>query len=330
MAGASIYNGMSIFLFILSHNIVPIFILIGLGYLISKKFDLQIYTLSKLLFYFFVPGFIFVNLYITPMKLDMLNVLFCGILLLITHDMIGRVIARTRHYDTGMENAFKNSIMFNNSGNIGVSLITLIFSSGPFAVDGKTPYLQEAIAAQIIILVLQNITGNTLGFYNAGRARMNPRESVLQVLKMPAIYVILAAFVMKNISLDLTQTAVWPALEYIKNGLVPMALLTLGVQLSKTAFDFKNMEAYLSVAIKLLVSPLVALGFIYLLGFSGVVAQTIFIAHAVPTAVNTALIAVEHDSYPDFAAQAVMMSTVMSALTLTLAIYAARILFPVH
>ncbi|HWR38928.1 MAG TPA: AEC family transporter, partial [Patescibacteria group bacterium] len=276
-----------------------------------------------------VPGFIFVNLYTTPLHLDMINVLFCGLLLLIMHDMIGRIVAKIRHYDIGMTNAFKNSVMFNNSGNIGVSLITLIFSSGPFVVNGTTPYIQTAITAQIIILVLQNISGNTLGFYNAGRSRLSSRDSLLQVMKMPSIYVILLAFILKNMSFDLTQTAVWPALEYIKNGLVPVALLTLGVQLSKTTFDFSNVEAYLSVMVKLIVSPLLALICIYLLGFNGVVAQTIFIAHSVPTAVNTALIAVEQDSYPDFASQAVMMSTVLSALTLTLAIFAARILFPV-
>ena len=320
---------MDIFLYILSHNIIPIFILISLGFLISKKFNLQIFTLSKLMFYFFVPGFIFVNLYTTTLTMSMFNILLCGMLMIATSDLVGRGVAKVRNYDVGLTNAFKNSIMFNNSGNIGVSLITLIFSSGPFVVDGKTPYIQEAITAQIIILVLQNISGNTLGFYNAGRSNRSAKESIKQILQMPAIYVITLAFLMKSVPVDLTQTAVWPALEYIKNGLVPMALLTLGVQLSKTKFDFSNVEAYLAASIKLLFSPLLAFGYIHLFGFTGVVAQTILIAHAVPTAVNTALIAMECDSYPDFAAQAVMLSTVFSAVTLTLAIYVARILFPV-
>jgi predicted permease len=64
------------------------------------------------------------------------------------------------------------------------------------------------------------------------------------------------------------------------------------------------------------------------MGFHGVVTQTILIAYSVPTAVNTALIAVECDSCQDFASQAVMVSTI-SAVTLTLAIYLARIIFPI-
>ena len=107
-----------------------------------------------------------------------------------------------------------------------------------------------------------------------------------------------------------------------------MALITLGVQLSKTKFDLKNVDVHLSVFSKLILSPLLALIYIHLLGLNGVVAQVVFIAHSVPTAVNTALIAVECDSCPDFASQAVMLSTLLSAITLTLAIYAAQFIFP--
>lgn len=319
---------MSIFFHILSHNIIPIFLLISLGFLLSKKFDLHIFSLSKLMFYLFVPPFIFVNLYTTELKLNMLSVLLCGVLLLITNDMIARIVAKIRKYDVGITNAFKNSIMFNNSGNIGVSLITLIFGSAPFVIDGKTPYLNEAITAQIMILVLQNISVNTLGFYNAGRANSSMKDSIKTILRMPAIYVIPLALIFKSMQIDITTTPVWPTLEYLKNGLVPMALITLGVQLSKTNFDFKNVDIHISVFIKLIISPLLALVYIHLLGLNGVVAQTVFIAYAVPTAVNTALIAVECDSCSDFASQAVMLSTLFSAITLTLAIFAAQFLFP--
>ncbi|SMC90074.1 AEC family transporter [Sporomusa malonica] len=319
---------MTIFFHILSHNIIPIFLLISLGFLLSKKFDLHIFSLSKLLFYLFVPSFIFVNLYTTELKLDMLKVLLCGVLLLITNDMIARIIAKARKYDVGLTNAFKNSIMFNNSGNIGVSLITLIFGSAPFVIDGKTPYLNEAITAQIMILILQNISVNTLGFYNAGRANGSMKDSIKTILTMPAIYVIPLVLIFKSMQIDITAIPVWPTLEYLKNGLVPMALITLGVQLSKTNFDLKNVDIHLSVFTKLIISPLLALIYIQLLGLTGVVAQAVFIAHAVPTAVNTALIAVECDSCPDFASQAVMLSTLFSAITLTLVIYAAQFIFP--
>lgn len=320
---------MEIFFFILGNNILPIFTIIALGFILSKKFNFNLATLSKLCFYVFVPAFIFVNLYTTSLKLDMLMVLLLSILYMVTNDLLARVIAVYRKYDTSMTNTFKNSIMFNNSGNIGLSLITLVFSSAPFVIDGKTPYLNEALAAQIIILMFQNITANTLGFYNAGRASMSGRDSLRKIFAMPPIYTVPLALVLNYLHIDITANPLWNALVYIKGGLVPVALITLGVQLSKTEFNLKNTDAYIAVFTRLVFGPVLALIFIYLFGFTGVVAQTVLIANSVPTAVNTALIAAECDNNQDFAAQVVMMSTIFSAVTLTLAIYAARVIFPV-
>lgn len=80
--------------------------------------------------------------------------------------------------------------MFNNTGNVGVALVTLIFGNAPDIINGKTPYLNEALTSQIMILVFINITMNTIGFYNAGRAKMNIKASMRQIFSMLSIYAI--------------------------------------------------------------------------------------------------------------------------------------------
>lgn len=320
---------MAIFLHILGNNIIPIFIIIVLGYVISRKFDLSISTLSKLNFYLFVPGFIFYNLYTTNLSFDMLKILLFCVLYLVANDVISRIISKIRKYDVGMASAFKNSIMFNNTGNIGVSLVTLIFGSAPYIIDGKTPYLNEALTSQIMILVFMNITMNTIGFYNAGRAKMNIKDSMHQIFTMPSIYAIPLALLLKYFNVDITSTPIWPTLEYVKNGLVPIALISLGVQLSKTKFDFRNFNVNIAVFTRLIIGPMIALVLIHMLGFNRIIAQVLLISYSVPTAVNTALIAVECDNNQNFASQEVMVSTILSGITLTSAIYIARILFPI-
>jgi predicted permease len=320
---------MSIFLHILGYNIVPIFTLIIVGFILGKKFDLNIFTLSKLNFFLFVPGFIFYNLYTTNLNLGLLKVLFFCILFMLINDFLARFAARLRKFEASKTNAFKNSIMFNNTGNIGVSLVTLIFGSAPFIINGQTPYLSTALAAQIIILVFTNITMNTIGFYNAGSANMKLKDSLRQIFSMPSIYAIPLALLLKYLKLDITSTPLWPPVVYIKEGLVPISLITLGVQLSRTKFNFNNRDVHVAVFARLIIGPIVALALIALLGFNGVVAQTLFIAYSVPTAVNTALIAVECKNHEDFASQVVVVSTIFSSITLTLAVYLARIIFPV-
>ncbi len=320
---------MSVFLYILNHNIIPILILVMLGFLLGKKFDLSINTMSKLNFYIFVPAFIFVNLYTTNIPRDMLKVVAAVVLLLILNMIIVKIYAKLRGLDEGYKNAFANSVLFANTGNIGVPLITLVFSSPPFIVNGTAPYLNLALTAQVMVLVVQDTAMNTLGFYFAGKANTHWKNSVLKVLKMPAIYCVVLALVFKMVPYDITHMPVWPALEYAKNALVPIALITLGVQLSQTNFAFRNQDAYVSAAVRLLISPIMALLVIYSLHLNGVIAQVVLITAALPTAVNTALIAMECKNYPDFASQAVMISTLVGAVSLVAVIFSARIIFPV-
>lgn len=320
---------MQIFFTILTSNILPIFIIISLGFFTSKKFKLNVSTLSKLNFYIFVPGFVFFNIYTTEIPLEMLRVLLFAICIAAVNGLLAEVMGRIRGYDRPMRNALKNALMFYNSGNIGLPLITLVFSTGPFLINGQTPYLNVAVTAQIMILVFQNISTNSLGFYIAGIAQNDWRKSLKKVLSMPTIYTIPMAFICKTIDYDLTQSFIWPVFEYIKGGMVAIALISLGAQLSYTKFDFKNKDSYMAAAIRLIGGPVLALGLTYIFGFKGIVAQTLMISTAVPTALNTALIAVECKNCEDFASQTVMLSTLFSAATLTIVIYAARIIFPI-
>lgn len=320
---------MSLIIYILSHNILPLFALIGVGVLLSKKFHLDINTLTKINFYLFVPAFTFVNIYQTKIEIDALKAMAIAVLVLLINALLSFVVARVRHYDQGMRNAFQNSIMFYNSGNFGVPLITLVFSSGMYAAAGDNPYLNIALTTQIMVLVIQNVTVNTLGFYSAASSKLHWKEGVINILKMPTVYFVTLAFVLKAVPYDMTSLWIWPALIYAKNGLVPIALLTLGVQLSLTKFDFTSKKVYLAVFFRLIIGPVIAFGLIKLFAVEGVMAQALMISTGVPTAINSALIAVECDNHPDFASQVVLVSTLLCSVTLVAVIYAAAKLFPV-
>jgi len=318
---------MSVFLFILTNNILPIFTLIFVGYLIHKKFQIDILSLTKLNFYVFVPAFTFVNLYETDIPLDMIKVLSGAVILLGINMLLGTLITRLKKQDKSFKYAFKNALMFYNSGNIGIPLIILVFSSPPFVVDGQTPYLTLALTAQIMVLIVQNLALNTLGFINANNANMHFKDSILQILKMPTIYAVPLALLLKLIPYDITRFPLWPALNYARNGLVPIALITLGVQLSRTTFKLADKDVYIAVILRLAGGPVIAFALAKILGLEGILGQVFFISSAVPTAVNTALIAVECDNHPDFASHVVMLSTLLSSITLVLVIYFSRVLF---
>ncbi|HZJ58001.1 MAG TPA: AEC family transporter, partial [Clostridia bacterium] len=298
-------------------------------YVLNKKFNLDIKTLSKANFYIFVPVFVFTNLYATHIPPEVFKVFLFAVLVLIINVLIGVLISAITDHDIGKKYAFLNSIMFYNSGNVGLPLITLVFSSAPYIIGGKTPYLDVAVTAQITVLAIQNITTNTFGFFNAGKASLHWRDSVKRIFGMPVIYMIPAAFILKLVPYDLTRIPVWIGLEHIRNGMISLALITLGIQLSKTEFHVKNRDAYTAALIRLVGGPFIAFILIKIMGFSGAIAQALMISTSVPTAVNTALIAVECDNHAEFSSQTVLISTIFSAITLSLVIYLSRIIFPV-
>jgi predicted permease len=284
-------------------------------------------TLTKINFYLFVPAFSFVNIFTTDISIDLVRVIILTVAMLAINFGFGAGLGKILRLPKKTRKAFENSLMFYNSGNIGVSLITLVFSNSPFVVDGMTPYLELALSVQIMTLLVQNLTTNTLGFINSGGEGMTLKTGVARVIKMPTLYAIICAVLFKFLPFDFAVTPMWPVLVYLRNGLVSVALVTLGVQLSKTRINLKIKIPYLAAFCRLIGGPTLSFVLIKLFGFEGVMAQAIFIASSTPTAVNTALLSIECKGDSDFAVQTVTISTLLSAVTMTTVVYLAYVLF---
>jgi len=283
-------------------------------------------TLTKLNFYLFVPAFSFVNICSTEISAGLVRVVILNLTLVAVNFGVGSGLAGLLRLPKRTARAFENSLMFNNSGNIGVSLMTLVYSSPPFN-SGGAPLLEAALSVQVMTLLVQNLTTNTIGFINGGGEGASVKTGIIRVIKMPTLYAVTLAISLKFLPFDISVTPMWPALSFLRNGLVSFALVTLGVQLSKARINLRLKTPYLAAFFRLIGGPSLAFLMIKLFGFEGVTAQAIFIASSTPTAVNTALLSLECGGDSDFAVQAVTVSTILSAVTMTATIYLAYVLF---
>lgn len=84
---------------------------------------------------------------------------------------------------------------------------------------------------------------------------------------------------------------------------------------------------YISLLLRLLIAPALAFILLKFLNLEGVLAQALFISTAMPTAVNSSIIAQEYNNEPQYAAQTVVMSTLVSSLSVTIIIYLAMQVF---
>lgn len=322
-----------VFWFIIEHTMLPIFFLVLLGYFLDRKFHIDVNTLSKLMFFLIIPSFIFTNIYTTQFPAASINIIIALAVFMVLCFLVAEVVAHFRHYDMAMRESCRNAFMFNNTGNLGVALIILVFSHDPFVVNGQTPYLAEAMVVQIIIFLIQSIGLNTLGLYQAGRGKLTAHDTLVVMFRMPMLYVLAAALLARYVGWDAKSFCLWPIMEMASKALLPVAMISIGAQLSQTKIHWFDKDVWIVSILKMTLLPMLGLVMIYLANawhpgtFTAVSATVFLIYCAIPTAVNTALFAIEFNNNPDYATQVVMNTTALSAISLTFYIFLGHLLF---
>lgn len=304
-------------LLVISRDILlPIFVVMSIGFILQRKFDLNIQTLARLNIYFLVPGFIFVKLYETTMAASLFfNILLFFILYVVILYIISYFIGKLLKLHKSEQTTFSNSVMFFNSGNYGVPVNDLVFRSDPLA-----------MSIQVIMLTLQNIFLFSYGIFSLQSIKIGKLQAALGYFKMPVLYAMLAGVLLNVFNVPIPEF-IWVPANYIANAMIALALFTLGAQVAQIKFSTGLTTVYYSLALRLIIGPVIALLIILLFRVDGIVAQALLIGSAMPTSVNSSVIAQEYNNHPDLAAQIVLFSTILSAITVTLVIFFARIIF---
>ncbi|CAG7616316.1 hypothetical protein PAESOLCIP111_01891 [Paenibacillus solanacearum] len=302
---------MGYFTHILLSNVIPLTIMIAIGVVLYRAFQLDIRTLSKLNFYLFSPAVVFKMLYESTLSLSVLGqTLLFFVLFFAAMYILVEIVIRIRRYQGGMVPAVRNSVLFYNSANYAIPLNQLVFVGDAFT-----------MSIQIIIMMMQSLLPNTYGIYSVNAHKKGDiRQTIRTILTLPVIYIIPVAFLMNGLHIPI-PAPVYTPINYVSNAFIATALLTLGVQLGSMKWKFQLSDVMLSNVLRLLAGPAVGFGIVLLLGIDGVMAQALVLSCAVPTSLSSVLIAVEYDNEPEFSSQVVFSSTIFSIFTVTLVIY---------
>ncbi|MBD7970539.1 AEC family transporter [Paenibacillus gallinarum] len=292
---------------ILLEVVLPVFVLIGVGSLMQRVFELDLYTLAKINFYFITPAAVFMSMYLSEMSGELLGTiaLFYALYSLILY-LIGCIVAKSFKFNKGMKAAFNNSIMLDNAGNYGMPISALVFKGDPLAAS-----------IQAFIMSMQSLLTFTYGVLSIQGAQLkgNYRSLIVGFLKMPIPYALLLGILWNALDAPLPTFLSMP-LTYAQQSMVAVALLTLGAQIVKYPLRLGRITVYVSMFIRLLIAPVIGIALVYLLGLEGLTAQALIIASGMPTGVNASILAEEYRNEPDFAAQTVLISTLFNVVTL--------------
>ena len=309
--------------------VCPMLLLAGIGYVNQWRLKLDLRTLTKLNFDLVVPVIVYVSVITAKVTAaDLGMVVLFALAMLAAMAAVTSLVAHLRKVPADMRHCMLMTTMFHNSGNYGLPLQDLAFRS--------TGHGAEATSLQAFYMVVQNAANFTLGIFLAasGRKDRHWKDNLLHIVRFPPVYALVLAIatvqVRNWLGPDHAAQAkqvirpFWDVILYVKDAFVAIALYTLGAQLAEIRRAKSEYPIKTAVFLRLLVGPVLALGLIYLLDLRGLIAQVLLISTTTPTAVNTMLLCLEFDNHPAFAARAVLYSTILSPLTVTLAIFLAQ------
>ena len=294
--------------------ILPIVLMIALGWGLDRKLRFNLDTLVRLNLFLFVPAFIFVKVVESEASglLELRIVVFTAtmiVMMFIASWLIARMRGESRKVRLGRQ----LSTMFYNSGNFGIPLMALAFPDvGPIV--------------QVFVLMTMNISTFSIGSILAHAQTEKGGRSIWAAFRQPPVYAIGLAWICKSLSIPVDSIGyLWVPLEYLAEGLIGLSLVTLGVQLSKTKPPKLEGGILWTLSLRLLGGPLFALVMTPLFGFEGEAAKVLIVGAGAPTAINTALIAHEFKADSRQAAAAVFYSTLLSVISVTVIILLLRL-----
>lgn len=291
--------------------IMPIFLVAVIAAAFQRWRKVPVGPLSQVTLYILTPSLIFSSLIQQEIPASA-SARVVGAMLLSTALVLAVSIAISKllRHDRAMQSAFTLSTGFPNSGNLALPILLLAFGD-------------PGLALGVIVFVTQAIVGQSLGVFIAARSQMNGLEPLKQVFRLPAVYAIGAALLVRLLGIELPPVIFQPV-NLLSQAAIPVMLVVLGLQLG---IGF-NLDSFGSLAAALMIRLVVSAPLAYLatgiLGLGGLSRSVVIIVSAMPVAVFTTILSTEFRANPRFVTNVVITSTLLSAVTLTAVISAVR------
>lgn len=302
---------MNILLDILYHDIIPVFIVAGAGYVFGCLADPDIQSTNRLALYILNPCLIFSLIYKSQVGgHEFGQIAAFTVVTTLTMGGLSWLVARALRLSDAQTRAIMLPAMFVNSGNFGLAITQFAFGD-------------EALARATVYLVVITIMVYTVGLYLAAGYGVTPQVALKKVFSIPPIYAVLAAGLVKLTQATLPEPVV-RAVNLIGQASIPAFLLILGMQLARVAINRQWRLALLASTLRLVGGPLIGLGIAPLMGLDGLAYQASLLEASMPAAVVNTVLASEHNVEPQLVASIVLLSTLLSAASLTVVIAVIR------
>ncbi|MEX2279776.1 MAG: AEC family transporter [Acidimicrobiia bacterium] len=285
----------------------PVALIVGLGFIVGSRLDVDPSTPSKLAYWVFGPAFVFDALFRAELEANVvLRVMVAAGGALIVSGLAGWLSARLTGRSREENAAVLTTSIYGNVGNYGLAVVAFTF--GP-----------EALPVAALLMVIINISGLLVGVASATGVEHSIGRAVRRAFVAPMFLAVIPAVMLNVGNISLPPVLDRPV-ALLAQAMIPLMLVTLGIQLAGMGMPRLDGVAARALTAKLVVQPVVAAWLVWLLALDEVSGGAVIIQASMPPAVFAALIALEHDLIPDRVTTIVLGGTLLSALTVPLAI----------
>jgi predicted permease len=303
------------------NSLLPIFLIIALGKGISRasffSSDLA-RNLNRLTYWIALPALLLdkiSNATFSAEEVSRLSLIL--ILATIGSLAVGYLAARVLRLERFSVGAFVQGSTRSNNAFIGLPVIL-------YSISELTPGLEAlATVALAPAIVFYNILSVSVLLAHGERGQRTPAAAAImfvkQLLTNPLLVSCAAGLIMNIFGLHF-QLAFQRALGALGGSALALALLSIGASLSFAGLGSGLKASLTAASIKVFIQPLIGLGLTLLWNLPPIERQMLLVYLACPTAVASYVLADIFGSNRDLAAHIIVVSTLLSAISLSLVI----------
>lgn len=299
-------------------NIIPLYILVALGFIAGRWLDVNLHSMAIIVIYIIAPVVNFGAM--TKLNFDPEYVALPAVLLVISA-VIGFCVyaLATRSLRDSRANLIGMSSVTGNTGYFGLPIVLALFGD-------------QWVGLYLFMNMGLLLSENLLGYYFGARGHADMKGAIIKVLKLPVIHAIWLGLVFN--ALDISMPAVFDRYwNYATGAWVIIGMMLIGIALSKLPkLELDGRLIRWMFVPKFLIWPLagaaiIAADYFYFHTFEPDIYGLIAIFVSVPLAGNIVAFAANLNLHPERAAGAVLISTLLGIVSVPAALLVTRAIF---
>ncbi len=294
-------------------NLIPLYVIIGIGFAAGRLFDLDRKSLADLSIFVLMPVTLFGFIGQIEVKWEYVLLPFVTyamhLVLAITALFVGRKI-----WEDETPNLLSICAGMVNTGYFGLPVVALLFDT-------------QWAGVYTFLLLGAVFFEASYGYFFAARGHFTAKESLKKLAKLPALYAIAAAIIfnLSGLSFNAQTITYW---EHFKGAYIIIGMMIIGVALSRVKkLEFGGGRFFAIVQVwQWILWPLVALAIVsfdksFTGWFDDQVHKLIIVYSILPPAANIAAFAAQLNLTPEKAATTVLVGTVIGLFYIPAALW---------